>query len=95
MEQDIIIELAKRTLTEVKNQVKEIPIVAVPFALWGFLLTPWWLFISLVLLVLVIIAHNEYTDYTNELIMADLQTDTQPDPIAEEVKKQEEQETKE
>lgn len=95
MENDIIIEVAKRTLTEVKEQIKEIPVVAIPFALWGFVFTPFWAFISLVLLVIALVAYNEYTDYTQELIMADLQADPQPDPIADEVKKQEEQETKE
>lgn len=92
MEKDIVIEIGKRTLHEAKEQIFEIPVVAMPFALWGFLFTPWWVFILLVLMVLVIIAKHEYTDYTQELLMADLQADPQPDPIAEEVKKQEESE---
>jgi hypothetical protein len=95
MEQDIIIEVAKRTLHEAKEQVFETPIVAGVLAIMGIVFAPWWVLVLNIIFIFGWIARNEYNDYTQELLMADLQAEPQPDPIAEEVKKQEEQETKE
>lgn len=74
MDNDIIIEVAKRTKTEVIEQIKEVPIVAAPFVFAGIIFSPVILVVVILVAVLALIAHNEYKAYEQELIMNDLQT---------------------
>lgn len=65
--EDIIVEAAKRTLVEVKQQIKSTPPVAVPFAVVGLIVGHWWATVVVIILMLAWEGYDQYKEILEEM----------------------------
>ncbi|AMM44109.1 hypothetical protein FDG95_gp433 [Pectobacterium phage vB_PcaM_CBB] len=64
--EDMIVEAAKRTLVELKKQVKSTPPMVVPFAVVGLIVGHWWATVVVIILMLVWEGYEHYNDVVAE-----------------------------
>lgn len=86
MKEDIVLEIAKRTLTEVKEQVLSTPLITIPFAVLGVVVSPLWATILVALIAMAYVAYEEYKYYVEEVETAKFEVQNKADPIENEVK---------
>ncbi|SOK58802.1 hypothetical protein [Yersinia phage fHe-Yen9-04] len=86
MKEDIVLEIAKRTLTEVKEQVLSTPFIVSPFAFLGVIVSPLWATLVVALVAMAYIAYEEYKYYIEEVETAKFEVQNKADPIENEVK---------
>ncbi|AFC21989.1 hypothetical protein GAP32_528 [Cronobacter phage vB_CsaM_GAP32] len=67
MKKDIVVTIAKRTMTEVKEQLSEVPFIAQCWAIMGLLLVSWGVMFLCVVLQLFFIAYEQYKEVLSEI----------------------------
>lgn len=77
MQKDIVVTIAKRTMTEVKEQVSEVPFIAQCWAIMGLLLVSWGALILCVVLQLGFIAYDQYKEVLSEIEEGTEETEAQ------------------
>ncbi|AQW89062.1 putative membrane protein [Erwinia phage pEa_SNUABM_50] len=88
MQEDIIVEVAKRTIVEIKEQVLSTPFVAAPFAVYGLIASSFFATFICILAIIGFVAYQEYKQYEEELLAGNLEVPNKVDPIETEVQKQ-------
>ncbi|SOK59340.1 hypothetical protein [Yersinia phage fHe-Yen9-03] len=94
MKEEIMLEVAKRTLNEVKEQVLSTPFIVSPFAFLGVIVSPLWATLVVALVAMAYIAYEEYKYYIDELYTTKYEDPNKVDPIEKEVQKQKDSEQK-